>query len=137
MHTIFQRLVQRVVSSLLLLKFVKKYRVKTSLMKIKAAQLYVSGVDKARVLFVGALVVAIAFILLVNGLILVHAAFFTYSTWTNETKFVVALVVGGIEFLGAIGVFMYLSREEIWWKFFKIQQVVDSILNEKEKNQKK
>lgn len=137
MNIIFQKLAQRVISSLLLLKFVKRYQVKTSLMKIKAAQLYVSGVDKARVLFVGALVVAISFILLISGLFLIHAAFFTYSAWTHEMKFIVALVVGGIEFLGAIGIFIYLSREETWGKFFRIQQVVDSILNEKAKSNKK
>ncbi len=137
MHTIFQKLAQRVVSSLLLLKFVKRYRTKTSLMKIKAAQLYVSGVDKARILFVGGLLIAVSFVLLISGLFLIQSAFFTYSMWTNEMKFVVALVLGGIEFLGAIGIFIYLSREETWGKFFKIQQVVDSILNEKEKNNKK
>lgn len=105
-------------------------------MKIKAAQVYVLGVKKTRVFFLSALFVALSCVLLTNGLILIQAAFFTYSMWSNETKFVVALILGGIEFLGAAGILVYLFREETWGHFTEVPKVVNSVI-EKESDEKK
>ena len=97
-------------------------------MKIKAAQVYVLGVKKTRIFFLGALFVLISFVFLINGLYLIQASFFTYSTWSSEVKFFVALLLGGIEFLGAIGIFIYLFREETWVKFYGVRKVLNSVI---------
>ena len=103
-------------------------------MKITAAQMYVLGVKKTRVFFLGALFVSVSFMLLVNGLFLVQSAFFTYSMWSNETKFVVALMLGGVEFLGAIGILIYLFKEETWGNFTGVHKVVGRVIDKKGEN---
>jgi len=100
-------------------------------MKIKAARMYVQGVKKMRFFFLGVLFVLVSFVFLINGLCLLQTAILTYSMWSNETKFIAALVLGGVEFLGAVGVFVYLFREETWSKFCEVQQVVNSVIVEK------
>ena len=54
--------------------------------------------------------------------------------WSIETKFIVSLLLGGIEFLVAIGVLMYLFREETWGKFFGIQKVVNLAIDKEDMN---
>lgn len=100
-------------------------------MKVKAARMYVLGVKKTRTFFLGALLVSVSFVLLINGLFLVQAAFFTYSMWSSETKFVAALLLGGVEFLAATGFLVYLFREETWARFCGVQNVVDSVIESK------
>jgi hypothetical protein len=126
-----RQFIQQLISSLSLLNLFRRYKNRVSSMKIKAAQAYVLGVKKIRIFFLGALFVSVSFVLLINGLSLVQAAFFTYSSWSNEMKFIVALLLGGIEFLGAIGILIYLFREETWGKFSEIQTVVNSIIEDK------
>jgi len=104
------------------------------LIKIKAAQAYVLGVKKTRTFFLGALLVAVAFVFLINGLSLIQAAFFTFSTWSSEVKFAVALVLGGIEFFGAVGLFIYLFREETWGKFSEIHKVLNFVIDEEDQS---
>ena len=115
-------------SIILFLNIVRKCENTSSLMKIKAAQVYVLGVKKTRIFFLGVLFVALSFVFLLNGLSLIQTALFTYSMWSNDVKFAVALFLGGIEFLGAIGVFIYLFREGTWGKFFGIRKVVNSAI---------
>jgi len=103
-------------------------------MKIKAAQMYVLGVKKTRLFFLGALFVSISFVFLINGLFLIQAAFFTYSMWSNEMKFIMALILGGLEFLGATGLLIYLFREETWAKFSEIEKVVSSVTGTDDKD---
>jgi cytochrome c biogenesis protein CcdA len=105
-------------------------------MKIKAAQVYVLGVKKTRAFFLGVLFVSVSFVFLINGLSLIQTAFFTYSMWSIKVKFILALVLGGIEFLGAIGILIYLFREETWGKFSGIQKVVDFVIDEEGKDNK-
>ena len=62
-------------------------------------------------------------------------AVFTYSQWSNETKFIVALVLGGFEFLLAMGIFIFLFREETWSHFYGIKAVVDSVIKKEENNE--
>jgi len=103
-------------------------------MKIKAAQVYVTGVKKARILVLGILFVMFSFVLLGSGLFLIHTALFTYSLWSPQVKFIAALVLGGIESAGAIIIFFYLFREETWVKFSGIQKVIDSVVAGKSGN---
>jgi hypothetical protein len=126
-----RRLISQLLSSFLLLNFVRRFKGRSHLIKIKAAQMYVLGVKKTRLFFLGILGVLISFILLINGLGLVQSAFFTYSMWDSETKFIVALVLGVIEFLGAGFILVYLFREETWSKFSGIHEVVSLVLEEK------
>jgi hypothetical protein len=127
-----RRLIRQLFASFLLLNIVKRARSRSSLMKIKAAQMYVLGVKKTRIFFLGALWVSLSLVFLVNGFLLIQTAFFTYSMWSNETKFVVALVLGGLEFLGAVGILIYLFREETWSRFSGVDRVVSLVVdNEK------
>jgi uncharacterized membrane protein len=103
-------------------------------MKIKAAQVYVSGVKQIRLLFLGVLFGSVVFAFLINGLFLVQTAFLSYSMWSREVKFVVALSLGGIQILGASGIFIYLFREETWGKFFGIDKVMNLVMHKEGKN---
>ena len=124
------RLIRKLFSAFLLFNIVKRSEGRFSLIKIKAAQAYVLGVKKTRVFFLGALFVLVSFGLLINGLFLIQTALFTYSMWSSEVKFAVALLLGGIEFFGAIGIFIYLFREETWGKFSEIPKVVNLAIDE-------
>lgn len=119
-------LMRKIVSPLLLLNIISRYKGRSSLIKIKAAQLYVQGVQKARILFLGSMLVLFSLVFLAGGLSLIHAALFTYSMWSVEMKFIVALLLGGVESVVAIGILFYLSREEAWAKFAGIPKVLDS-----------
>lgn len=136
MSTVIRRLFEKLVSAFFLLTVVRKFKSKSSLIKIKAAQAYVLGVKKTRLFFLGILFVALSFVLLINGISLVQTAIFTYSMWSNEMKFVVALVLGVIEFVVAAGIFIYLFREETWSKFYGVEKVVNMVINEEGKNDK-
>jgi hypothetical protein len=134
MAVTMRRLFEQLVSAFFLLTIVRKFKSRSSLMKIRAAQAYVLGVKKTRLFFLGALFVFVSFVFLINGLFLIQAAFFTYSRWSTEVKFIVALLLGGIEFLVATGVLIYLFREETWGNFSGIQKVVNSVIDEEGKN---
>ena len=134
MNTTLRRLFEQLVSAFFILQIVRKFKNKSSLIKIKAAQVYVLGVKKTRVFFLGALFVLLSFVLLINGLSLIQSAFFTYSLLSIEIKFIVSLLLGGIEFLVAIGILMYLFREETWGKFFGIQKVVNLAIDKEDMN---
>jgi cytochrome c biogenesis protein CcdA len=131
-----RRFIQQLIVSLSLLGIVRRYKNKVSLMKINAAKVYVLGVKKARLFFLGILFVFVGLGILVNGISLIQTAFFTYSNWSNEMKFTVALIMGGIEFLGSIGVLIYLFREETWGHFTEVRKVVNLVI-EKESDEKK
>lgn len=100
-------------------------------MKIKAARTYVVGGEKIRFFFLSILFVIFSFLLLGSGLFLIHMALFSYSLWSSQMKFIAALVLGGIELLGAIIILFYLFREETWVKFYGIQNVLNSVIKEK------
>ena len=131
-----RRFIQQLIASLSLLGIVRKYKNKFSLMKINAAKVYVLGVKKARLFFLGILFVFVGLVILVNGMSLIQTAFFTYSNWSNGMKFTVAMIIGGIEFLGSIGVLIYLFREETWGHFTEVHKVVNLVI-EKESDEKK
>lgn len=124
-------LIRKIVSPLLFLDIVNRYEGRTSLMKIKAAKTYVVAVKKMRIFFLGILFVVFSLLLLGSGLFLVHMAFFSYSLWSFQVKFIVALVLGGVELLGAVSILFYLLREETWAKFYGVQGVVNSVVNGK------
>ena len=106
----------------------------SSLLKIKAAQGYVLGVKKTRVFFLGALLVLVCFMFLLNGLSLIQTAVFTYSMWSSEVKFAVALFIGGVELVGAVCVLIYLFREETWGRFFGIDKVINAAIEQEDRD---
>ena len=105
----------------------KRYRKSASLIKIEAAKAYVLGVRKIRLFLLGALFVFFSLVLLASGLLLIHMAFFTYSTWTVQMKFLVALLLGCMEVFAASGILFYLFREETWIKFAGINHILNSV----------
>lgn len=126
-----RRLISHLFSSFLLLNFVRRYKNRTSLMKIKAAKVYVLGVKKTRIFFLGILFVLVSFMFLINGLSLIQAALLTYSMWSYQVKFAVSLLLGVIEFSGAIFILFYLFREETWVRFCGIQNVINSVVEDR------
>jgi NADH:ubiquinone oxidoreductase subunit K len=134
MTTPMRRLFEQLVSAFFLLTIVRKFKSRSSLMKIRAAQVYVLGVKKTRLFFLGVLFVLVSFVFLINGLSLIQTAFFNYSMWSTEVKFIVALLLGGIEFFVATGILIYLFREETWGKFSGIRKVLNSVVEGKSGN---
>jgi hypothetical protein len=129
-----RRLFEQLLSAFFLLTVVRRFKSRSSLLKIRAAQAYVLGVKKTRIFFLGALFVSISFVFLINGISLIQMAIFTYSKWSDEMKFVVAMVLGGIEFLLAMGIFIFLFREETWSKFYGIQKVIHLVIKDEDKS---
>ena len=127
------RIIGQLISSFLLLNFVRKYKSRSSLMKIKAARMYVLGVKKIRIFFLGVFFVLIAFVFLINGLCLIQSALFTYSLWSAQTRFIISLLLGCFELSGAMIVLYFLFREETWVRFYGIQRVINSVIDEKSK----
>jgi hypothetical protein len=134
MTTTMRRLFEQLLSAFFLLTVVRRFKSRSSLLKIRAAQAYVLGVKKTRIFFLGALFVSISFVFLINGISLIQMAIFTYSKWSDEMKFVVAMVLGGIEFLLAMGIFIFLFREETWSKFYGIQKVIHLVIKDEDKS---
>ena len=129
-------LIRKIVSPLLFLGIVNRYEGRSALLKIKAAQTYVVAVKKIRIFFLGILFAVFSLLLLGSGLFLVHTAFFSYSLWSFQVKFIVALVLGGVELLGAVIILFYLLREETWARFYGVSGVVNSVVNGKSENKR-
>ena len=119
------RIILQLCSSFFMINIVNKYKSRSAMLKIKAAQAYVVGVKKMRLFFLGLLFILVSFVLLINGLVLLQTAFLNYSMLSNEMKFLVALFFGVVEFLGAVGIMIYLFREETWSRFCAVEKVVD------------
>lgn len=127
---------RRIISSLIFFNVVQGVKGKSSLIKIRAAQFYIRGVRKARLLFIGILALVATFILLGSGLSLIHSALFTYSQWSLQVKFIAALILGAVEFLGAVIILLFVCREETWVKYSGIQRMVNSAIEAKSGNKK-
>ena len=111
-------------------------RIISSSMKIIAARFYVSGVKNLRTFFLSILLVMFSFVLLVSGLFLIQIALFNYSQWSFQVKLITALVLGGVELLGAIIILFCIFREENWVKFFGIREMLDAVTEGKSGNKK-
>jgi hypothetical protein len=105
-----------------------RYRRSASLIKTEAAKAYVLGVKTIRLLLLGALLVMFCLVLFAGGLFLIHAALFAYSGWTLQMKFLVALLLGGLEIFAAGGILFYLFSEKTWVKFSGIKHVLNSVV---------
>ena len=89
---------------------------------------YVLGVKKTRLFLLGALFVLFSLALFASGLLLIHVALFTYSSWSVQVKFLVALLLGCLEVFTACGILFYLFRVETWVKFSVINHVLKSFV---------
>lgn len=132
---IILRLMRSVLSFLPFMNMGRRCKSRVALMKINAARAYVLAVKKTRAFILAAVLAVVSFVFLINGLSLIQTAFFTYSMWSTEVKFVVALVLGGVEFLGAAGLLIYLFREETWGRLFEVHTVVKSAVDKESKNE--
>lgn len=111
-------------------------RILFSMTQVKAAQFYVRGVKNVRIFFLGILFVMFSLVLLASGLLLIQTALFTYSQWSVQVKFIIALVLGGVELLGAIFILFCIFREENWVKFCGIQKVLDVVIEDRSAHKK-
>lgn len=127
-------LIRKLLSPLLIFDVISRYQRGAALMKIQAAQTYVAGVKKARILSLGVFLVFFSFLLLGNGFFLIHLALFSYSPWSVQVKFILAWLLGAMEFFGAVIILIYLFREETWIRFCGIQTVINSVVEGKSEN---
>lgn len=125
------RIAQKVFSFFLFADMLKGYKNRVSLMRIKAAQAYVIGIKKTRLVSIGVLCVLISLVLFISGLILIQVALFTYSSWSNQVKFNTAVVLGILELTGAIGILFYLFKEETWIRFTGMNKFISSVVEDK------
>ena len=121
---------RKLISPLIFLNMASKYRGRADLMKIQAAQAYLTGVKKLRVFYLGCVFVLSAIVLLFSGLFLVHTTLLSYSEWSNQTKFMVGLSLGVIELGAAAAVLVYMFKEETWSRFSGAGKVVDCIMKD-------
>ncbi len=124
------RFIQNILSPLLFLNMFRQFKGRTSLMKIKAARMYVQGVEKTRILCVGLFLLMCSLILLVSGLVLLHIGIFAYSPWSFETKLIMALVLGVVELFIAGSLLIYLFKEETWARFAEISKVMECAMED-------
>lgn len=127
----FKRWLRIILSPFFFGNILKGYHGRVSLMKIRSARAYVLFVQKFRVLLIAVLICVGAVILFAGGLLLVHAALFSFSAWSSQTKFWLALLLGAGEMLGAGIIFYCLLKEEVWGKFYGIPNAVRAVLDEK------
>jgi hypothetical protein len=104
------------------------YQRRVSLIKIDAARAYVLGVKTMRFLLLGAMFALFSLVLFASGLLLIHTALFAYSGWSIQVKFLVALLLGGLEIFAASGILFYLFSEETWVKLSGIKHVLNSVV---------
>ena len=109
----------------------KRYQRRASLLKLEAAKAYVLGIKKIRLFLLGALFVFFSLVLLASGLLLIHIALFSYSSWSAQMKFWMALALGCFEILAASAILYYLFSEETWVKFSGIKYVLNSVVKKK------
>jgi len=104
------------------------YQRRVSLIKIEAVKAYVLGVKTMRFLLLGAMFALFSLVLFASGLLLIHTALFIYSGWSVQVKFLVALLLGGLEIFVASSILFYLLSEETWVKFSGIKRVLNSVV---------
>lgn len=121
---------RKLISPLIFLNMASRYRGRSELMKIQAAQAYLTGVQKLRVFYLGCVFVLSALVLMFSGLFLVHTTLLSYSEWSNQTKFMVGLSLGVLELGIAAAVLAYLFKEETWSRFSGAGKVVDCIMKD-------
>ena len=120
--------IRKILPFLAFLNIRKRYQRRSSLIKIEVAKAYVLGVKKIRFFLLGVVFVLLSLVFLASGLLLIHMALFAYSGWSVQVKFLVALLLGCLEFFVASGILFYLFREETWVKFSGINHVLNSVL---------
>jgi len=122
------RWIRKILPFLVFLNIRKGYQGGSSLIKIKVAKAYALGVKKIRLFLLGVLLVLFSLVLLTSGLLLIHMALFTYSGWSVQVKFLVAILLGCFEVFAASGILFYLFREETWVKFSGINHVLNLVI---------
>jgi len=106
-------------------------------MKIKAARMYVQGIQKTRILFLGLFLLMCALVLLISGLVLIHVGIFTYSPWSLNTKWIMAFVLGVIEFSIAAALSACLFSEKTWARFAEISKVMKCAMEDAPEQRRK
>ena len=120
--------IRKILPFLVFLNIRKRYQRRSDLIKIEIAKAYVLGVKKIRFFLLGVVFILLSLVFLVSGLLLIHLAIFAYSGWTVQVKFLVALLLGCLEFFMASGILFYLFREETWVKFSGINHILNSVI---------
>jgi len=94
------------------------------LARIRAAMLYVKGVQTMRLTVVGCLGISLLCVLLCGGFILFHVGLFFYLPGSIAVKGLILAVLGAIYLLIAITVLASLSSERFWMRMSKADETV-------------
>ena len=94
----------------------RQYRTAVQLARIKAAVIYVRGVQAARGVFLATIAFTILNLLLVCGAIVFHFGLFAYLPWTVRARGCLLMSLGAGYFVIAIVVLCYLSRQRFWMR---------------------
>jgi hypothetical protein len=127
--------IHKILSPLLFFNMVTQLKGRASLVKIKAAQLYVQGVQKTRILFLGIFLVLLSLAILIGGLVLLHVGLFMYAPWSDNIKWTIACVLGLMEFSAAAALLIYLFSEETWARFTEVSKIMEYVVDTKSKKE--
>lgn len=125
------QLIRKILAPFLIMGITRRHKNNVSMLKIKVARLYIQSVQKFRVLCAALMFGLSSLMLFASGLFLIHSALFVYSSWSSQTKFILSLILGTMEALGAILVLAFLFREETWVKFCAVDRILHSAIDRK------
>jgi hypothetical protein len=116
----------------LLLRLAKLYiEDMITLAKIKAAGYYVKAVGEVRSLFIHAVLIKCALLLMLAGFVLMHLAIFVFIPWSPETKATVLFILGGVYFLIPSLYVLKMCSEKYWMELTRATDLVNKTIGKK------
>ncbi len=100
-------------------------RVSLDLLKIQAAMAYLKGVQTARRVWIGVLLLAGVLMLLAAGFILLHVGFFLWAPWSPAAKGLILLCLGLLYLTAALVVLFKTCSEKAWMDGSRARQLLD------------
>jgi hypothetical protein len=102
-------------------------RLGLDLLKIRAALIYVQGVQTVRQWWIGTLLIFGLLLLLAAGFIMVHVGFFLWVPWPPAVKALVLLVLGLIYMAAALAAICKLCSEKTWLEASRANELIAEV----------
>lgn len=96
--------------------------------KIQAAKTYVQVVDRLRTSSLLAVSIAFCIVLMLAGIVFLHAAIILLSGWTLCGAGIFLLASGLIHLIGAGAVLLRLMSSKSWANYFNVEEVTERAL---------
>lgn len=97
------------------------------LAKIEAAIYYLKIIKTVRRVYLGGFFLLVSLILMVNGFMFMHVAFFYYVPWNRETKALTILLLGICYLIIPLAFYLYFASQKKWMKFSRSDELVQKI----------